>query len=137
MLLRMRLRAGVLLYSLLMAAVFTLLLQFYIARVTSQSKLAQEQLLSQKAYLAALMTRQIAEQSEGRLVIEGGSVHYQKDGKQLALTVNLRDKNYQFRFPQESKEEQSDSEKPKKVSDQSAPSTNQDQKTTASDEKPS
>ncbi|MFC6994050.1 competence type IV pilus minor pilin ComGG [Streptococcus loxodontisalivarius] len=89
-----------------MAAVFTLLLQFYIARVTSQSKLAQEQLLSQKAYVSALMVGQMAEQTEGDLILEDGSVHYQKEGAQLALTVKLKDRTYQFHLPQTSKEAQ-------------------------------
>lgn len=98
MLFKKRVKGGVLLYSLLMAGVFTLLLQFYLARVSSQAVIYQARLQQQQAYVMALAVKKLNHNSTGELAFEHGKATYQLDGEQLSVQVVLNDKSYHYDF---------------------------------------
>ena len=56
-LLMRQVRAGILLYAMLMAAIFALLLQFYLGRVVASERQHQAQLKHAQAYLMAEISR--------------------------------------------------------------------------------
>lgn len=101
MLLTKKVKAGVLLYALLMSAIFALLLQFYLGRVLATQRQSQAQLLSSQAQLMAQMTREMAEQVDGQLSFVQGSSSYHKQGEHLLVKVRLKHGqvyNYTFLF---------------------------------------
>lgn len=91
MLLRKRLRAGILLYALLMAAIFSLFLQFYLDRVIASQRQSQAQLRASQAYLLAQWTSQLVTDESGQLTYEQGRVSYHKEAGKLQLEVLLSD----------------------------------------------
>lgn len=96
MILRRKVKAGVLLYALLMAAIFTLLLQFYLGRVKASriQQLAQEE--ASKAYLIATLARN---QKDADLTFEGAKVTVESKGENLVVTVTLSSKGrYHYTF---------------------------------------
>ncbi|HFI0452458.1 TPA: competence type IV pilus minor pilin ComGG [Streptococcus suis] len=64
MLLKKRVKAGILLYALLMLAVFSLLLQFYIHRQEAESRLVQ---VARQETTAYIMAQMVLDQVEGDL----------------------------------------------------------------------
>ncbi|WP_306345024.1 competence type IV pilus minor pilin ComGG [Streptococcus sciuri] len=97
MILKRKVKAGVLLYALLMAAIFTLLLQFYLGRVRANKiqQLAQEE--ASKAYLIATLAKN---QKDSKLTFEGAQVHVDKEDNNLTVTVTLSHKGtYHYTFP--------------------------------------
>lgn len=100
MLLTKKVRAGVLLYALLMSAIFALLLQFYLGRVLATQRQSQVQLLSSQAQLMAQMTREMAEQTEGQLTFAQGNTSYHEQGQYLLVKVKLKQGLvYDYTFP--------------------------------------
>lgn len=64
MLLKKKVKAGILLYALLMLAVFSLLLQFYLHRQEAESQIAQ---LAKQEATAYIMAQMVLDQVEGDL----------------------------------------------------------------------
>lgn len=93
MLLKKKVKGGILLYALLMSAVFALVLQFYLGRVVAMERQQSAQLLSTKAYLMAQMTKQVADKLEGKVSFEQGQATYEAKGG--VMTVNVLLKNGQ------------------------------------------
>lgn len=101
MLLKKRVKGGVLIYALLMSAVFTLLLQFYLSRLVA----AQEQIVameaSNKAYLMAHLTQKNRLEARGQLQFSEGHSLYEEKQEQLLVTVALKTgQTFTYRFPQ-------------------------------------
>lgn len=107
-------KAGVLLYALLMAAVFSLLLQFYVHRHLANHQLHQASLHATLADAMAELTRQEALKtpspsgkpapSEQHLSFNHGHTHYKKTETNYQITVTLKTgETFSYTFPLSSK----------------------------------
>ncbi|HEL1797320.1 TPA: competence protein ComGG [Streptococcus suis] len=128
MLLKKKVKAGILLYALLMLAVFSLLLQFYLHRQEAESRLVQVARQETTAYIMSKMVLDKVEQDlqvekivtgavvnekeanlitgskqkeyRGRVSFQEGQARYQLKGDQLLVTVELTsDGLYTYQFP--------------------------------------
>ena len=85
-------------YALLMAAVFSLLLQFYLNRQTANQRnfmLLQER---QTAYAIALLTQNDPMKDSGELSFNKGKSRYQKENGNLLVAVEVSGRTYDFNF---------------------------------------
>ncbi|HEM3589138.1 competence type IV pilus minor pilin ComGG [Streptococcus suis] len=128
MLLKKKVKAGILLYALLMLAVFSLLLQFYLHRQEAESQIAQVAKQEATAYIMAqmvldkvekdlqvekivtgaavsekeanLITGSKQKEDRGRVSFQEGQARYQLKGDQLLVAVELTsDGLYTYQFP--------------------------------------
>ncbi|HEM3538122.1 TPA: competence protein ComGG [Streptococcus suis] len=128
MLLKKKVKAGILLYALLMLAIFSLLLQFYLHRQEAESRLVQVARQETTAYVMAQMVLDKVEQDlqvekivtgaevnekeanlitgskqkedRGRVSFQEGQARYQLKGNKLLVTVELTsDGLYTYQFP--------------------------------------
>ena len=104
-----KVKAGVLLYAVTMAAIFSLLLQFYLNRQVSHHQdyaLNKEKLI---AFAMAKRTKDKVEQESGEQVFNLGQVSYQNKKTSLVTTVRTPKSQYEFIFPSvKIKEEKTD-----------------------------
>lgn len=94
-----KVKAGVLLYAVTMAAIFSLLLQFYLNRQVAHYQdyaLNKEKLI---AFAMAKRTKDKAEQESGEQVFNLGQVSYQNKKTSLVTTVHTPKSQYEFLFP--------------------------------------
>ena len=99
MLKNQKVKAGVLLYAVTMAAIFSLLLQFYLNRQVAHHKdfaLNKEKLA---AFAMAKRSKDKAEQESGERVFNLGKVRYQNTKTGFATSVRMNKGNYEFLFP--------------------------------------
>ena len=126
-----KVKAGVLLYAVTMAAIFSLLLQFYLNRQVAHYQdyaLNKEKLL---AFAMAKRTKDKVEQESGEQVYNLGQVSYQNKKTNLVTTVRTPKSQYEFIFPSVKIKEEKRDKKEKVVTD----SSNQSEKK-KSEEKP-
>ena len=106
---KQRVKAGVLLYAVTMAAIFSLLLQFYLNRQVAHYQdyaLNKEKLV---AFAMAKRTKDQAEQESGERVFNLGQVSYQNKKTGLTTVVRTHKNQYEFLFPSvKIKEEKTD-----------------------------
>ena len=101
---KIKVKAGILLYALFMAAVFSLLLQFYLNRQVVNQRLFQANWERTEAYALAVLTKETATEESGQLAFDKGSTHYRRQGNILEVSSQLANqKSYSFYF--ESKKE--------------------------------
>ncbi len=101
---KIKVKAGILLYALFMAAVFSLLLQFYLNRQVTNQRLFQANRERTEAYAMAVLTKEAVTEESGQLTFDQGSAHYRRQGKMLEVSSQLANqKSYSFYF--ESKKE--------------------------------
>ncbi|WP_394366086.1 competence type IV pilus minor pilin ComGG [Streptococcus cristatus] len=101
---KIKVKAGILLYALFMAAVFSLLLQFYLNRQVTNQRLFQANRERTEAYAMAVLTKETVTEESGQLTFDQGSAHYRRQGKMLEVSSQLANqKSYSFYF--ESKKE--------------------------------
>ena len=104
-----KVKAGVLLYAVTVAAIFSLLLQFYLNRQVAHYQdyaLNKEKLV---AFAMAKRTKDKAEQESGEQVYNLGQVNYQNKKTSLVTTVRTDKSQYEFIFPSvKIKEEKTD-----------------------------
>ena len=101
---KIKVKAGILLYALFMAAVFSLLLQFYLNRQVANQRLFQANRERTEAYALAVLTKETATEESGQLAFDQGSTHYRRQGNMLEVSSQLANqKSYSFYF--ESKKE--------------------------------
>ena len=108
-----RVKAGVLLYALLMAAVFSLLLQFYLHRQVAERRILKSSEDRLRAYaLVQLATGQeTKEETTADIHLKSGMVHLKRDAGFLYAKAEIHQESYDFVLPvREEKEEK----KPKK-----------------------
>ena len=86
------------LYALLMAAVFSLLLQFYLNRQTAHQRNLLAQQERQEAYAIALLTKDQKLADSGQFSFNKGQSQYQKEKDQLIVNVVISDRTYDFTF---------------------------------------
>lgn len=98
--------AGILLYALLMAAVFSLLLQFYLNRQVSSQRLQLFNRERTEAYAMAVLAKAGAKDDSGEMEFEQGKVSYRKQGKHLEISSRLSSgHSYSFTFSTSKKDE--------------------------------
>ena len=121
---KQKVKAGVLLYAVTMAAIFSLLLQFYLNRQVAHHKdfsLNKEKLV---AFAMAKRSKDKAEQESGERVFNLGKVTYQNTKTGFATSVRMNKGNYEFLFPpMKTKEKKTDAAK--QSSTNSSEQTNQ------------
>lgn len=96
---KQKVKAGVLLYAVTMAAIFSLLLQFYLNRQVAHHKdfaLNKEKLA---AFAMAKRSKDKVEQESGERVFNLGKVRYQNTKTGFATSVRMNKGNYEFLFP--------------------------------------
>ena len=94
-----KVKAGVLLYAVTVAAIFSLLLQFYLNRQVSHHQdyaLNKEKLI---AFAMAKRTKDKVEQESGEQVFNLGQVSYQNKKTSLVTRVRTDKSQYEFLFP--------------------------------------
>ena len=112
-----KVEAGILLYALLMAAVFSLLLQFYLNRQVSSQRLQLFNRERTEAYAMAVLTKATAKDDNGEMEFEQGKAVYRRQGKNLEISSQLSGgHSYSFTFTISKKEEEKAKED-KKVTD--------------------
>ena len=109
---KQKVKAGVLLYAVTMAAIFSLLLQFYLNRQVAHHKdytLNKEKLA---AFAMAKRSKDKAEQESGERVFNLGKVTYHNTKTDFVTSVRMNKGNYEFLFPSmKAKEKKTDTEK--------------------------
>ena len=94
-----KVKAGVLLYAVTMAAIFSLLLQFYLNRQVAHYQdyaLNKEKLV---AFAMAKRTKDKVEQESGEQTFNLGQVSYQNKKTGLVTRVRTPKSQYEFLFP--------------------------------------
>ena len=94
-----KVKAGVLLYAVTMAAIFSLLLQFYLNRQVAHYQdyaLNKEKVI---AFAMAKRTKDKVEQDSGEQAFNLGQVSYQNKKTSLVTTVHTPKSQYEFIFP--------------------------------------
>lgn len=104
--------AGILLYALLMAAVFSLLLQFYLNRQVSSQRLQLFNRERTEAYAMAVLTKATAKDDSGEMEFEQGKAVYRSQGKELEISSQLSSgHSYSFTFNISKKEDKAKEDK--------------------------
>ena len=119
-----KVKAGVLIYAVTMAAIFSLLLQFYLNRQVSHYQdyaLNKEKLV---AFAMAKRTKDKVEQESGEQAFNLGQVSYQNKKTSLVTTVHTPKSQYEFIFPSVKIKEEKTDKKEKVVTDSSNQSEN-------------
>lgn len=114
-----KVKAGVLLYAVTMAAIFSLLLQFYLNRQVSHYKdfaLNKEKLV---AFAMAKRSKDKAEQESGERVFNLGKVTYQNTKTGFATSVRMNKRNYECLFPPMKNQEKKTAKKEEVATDSS------------------
>ena len=114
-----KVKAGVLLYAITIAAIFSLLLQFYLNRQVAHHRdyaLNKEKLV---AFAMAKRTKDKVEQESGEQVYNLGQVNYQNKKTSLVTTVRTDKSQYEFRFPSVKIKEEKTDKKEEVVTDSS------------------
>ena len=131
---KQKVKAGVLLYAVTMAAIFSLLLQFYLNRQVAHHKdfaLNKEKLA---AFAMAERSKDKAEQESGERVFNLGKVRYQNTKTGFATSVRMSKSNYEFLLPSRKiKEEKTD--KKEQVATDSSQEPNQQKTDDKADKK--
>ena len=94
-----KVRAGVLLYAITIAGIFSLLLQFYLNR---QVALHQDYALNKEklgAYAMAKRTYERANSESGQQSFDVGKASYRSDEKGFTTIVDTGKHQFEFRFP--------------------------------------
>ena len=99
MLKKKKVRAGVLLYAITIAGIFSLLLQFYLNRQVAHHQdyaLNKEKLL---AFAMAKRTYEKATSENGEQSFNVGKSTYRNDEKFFTTTISTEKNQFEFRFP--------------------------------------
>ena len=99
MLKKKKVRAGVLLYAITIAGIFSLLLQFYLNRQVAYHQdyvLNKEKLV---AYAMAKRTYEKATSENGEQSFNVGKSTYRNDEKFFTTTISTEKNQFEFRFP--------------------------------------
>ena len=116
---KQKVKAGVLIYAVTMAAIFSLLLQFYLNRQVAHYQdyaLNKEKLV---AFAMAKRTKDKAEQESGKQAFNLGQVSYQNKKTSFVTTVHTPKSQYEFIFPSVKIKEEKTEKKEKVATDSS------------------
>ena len=116
---KQKVKAGVLIYAVTVAAIFSLLLQFYLNRQVTHYQdyaLNKEKLV---AFAMAKRTKDKVEQESGEQAFNLGQVSYQNKKTSLVTTVHTPKSQYEFIFPSVKIKEEKTDKKEEMVTDSS------------------
>ncbi|MGQ7339645.1 competence type IV pilus minor pilin ComGG [Streptococcus suis] len=117
MLLKKKVKAGILLYALLMLAVFSLLLQFYLHRQEAESQIAQVAKQEATAYIMAQMVlNQVEEELQEREAIAKKVASQTDEMKEDAMAASQTVDEKEKKEAQSTRESQETAEKPAQTS---------------------
>ena len=94
-----KVRAGVLLYAITVAGIFSLLLQFYLNRQVAHH---QDYALNKEKLIAFAMAKRIYEKASsesGQQSFNAGKTTYRNDQKGFTTIVDTGKNQFEFRFP--------------------------------------
>ncbi|MCB7321934.1 competence type IV pilus minor pilin ComGG [Streptococcus parasanguinis] len=112
-----KVKAGVLLYALLMAAIFCLLLQFYLHRQVAERRIlktSQERLRAYALVQLALEKRK-SDEKTSEIHLKSGTVQLKKDTGFLHAQAEMDGESYEFVLPVREEKESKKSQKEKKT----------------------
>lgn len=111
-----RVKAGVLLYALLMAAVFSLLLQFYLHRQVAERRIlkSSEDRLCAYALVQLAMGQEMKEETTADVRLKSGTVHLKWDAGFLYAKAEIHQESYDFVLPVSEEKESKKEKKEKK-----------------------
>ena len=112
-----KVKAGVLLYALLMAAIFSLLLQFYLHRQVAERRIlktSQERLRAYALVQLALEKRK-SDEKTSEIHLKSGTVQLKKDSGFLHAQAKMDGESYEFVLPVREEKESKKSQKEKKT----------------------
>ena len=112
-----KVKAGVLLYALLMAAIFSLLLQFYLHRQVAERRIlktSQERLRAYALVQLALEKRK-SDEKTSEIHLKSGTVQLNKDTGFLHAQAEMDGESYEFVLPVREEKESKKSQKEKKT----------------------
>ena len=112
-----KVKAGVLLYALLMAAIFSLLLQFYLHRQVAERRIlktSQERLRAYALVQLALEKRK-SDEKTSEIHLKSGTVQLKKDTGFLHAQAEMDGESYEFVLPVREEKESKKSQKEKKT----------------------
>ena len=111
-----KVKAGVLLYALLMAAIFSLLLQFYLHRQVAERrilKMSQDRLRAY-ALVQLALEKGKSDEKTSEIHLKSGTVQLQQDTGFLHAQAEMDGESYAFVLPVREEKESSKSQKEKK-----------------------
>ena len=111
-----KVKAGVLLYALLMAAIFSLLLQFYLHRQVAERRIlktCQDRLRAHALVQLALEKRK-SDEKTSEIHLKSGTVQLKKDTGFLHAQAEMDGESYEFVLPVREEKESKKSQKEKK-----------------------
>ena len=114
-----KVKAGVLLYAVTIAAVFSFLLQFYLNRQVAHY---QDYALNKEKLVAFAMAKRIkdkVDKESGEQTFNLGQVNYQNKKTSLTTVVRTSKSQYEFLFPSVKIKEEKTDEKEEAVTDSS------------------
>lgn len=112
-----KVKAGVLLYALLMAAIFSLLLQFYLHRQVAEKRIlktSQDRLRAYALVQLALEKRK-SDEKTSEIHLKSGTVQLQQDTGFLHAQAEMDGESYEFVLPVREEKESKKSQKEKKT----------------------
>lgn len=111
-----KVKAGVLLYALLMAAIFSLLLQFYLHRQVAERRIlktSQDRLRAYALVQLALEKRK-SDEKASEILLKSGVVQLQQDTGFLHAQTEMNGESYEFVLPIRKEKESKKTKKEKK-----------------------
>ena len=111
-----KVKAGVLLYALLMAAIFSLLLQFYLHRQVAEKRILKTSQDRLRAYALVQLALEKGKGDEkaSEIHLKSGVVQLQKDSGFLHAQAKMDGESYEFVLPVREEKESRKSKKEKK-----------------------
>lgn len=113
-----KVKAGVLLYALLMAAVFSLLLQFYLHRQVAEKRILKTSQDRLRAYALVQLAIEKGKSDEktSEIHLKSGTVQLKQDTGFLSAQAKMDGESYEFVLPVNEEKEGKKAEKEKKKS---------------------
>ena len=112
-----KVKAGVLLYALLMAAIFSLLLQFYLHRQVAERRILKTSQDRLRAYALVQMAleKRKSDEKTSEIHLKSGTVQLKKDTGFLHAQAEMDGESYEFVLPGREEKENKKSQKEKKT----------------------
>ena len=112
-----KVKAGVLLYALLMAAIFSLLLQFYLHRQVAERRILKTSQDRLRAYALVQMAleKRKSDEKTSEIHLKSGTVQLKKDTGFLHAQAEMDGESYEFVLPVREEKESKKSQQEKKT----------------------
>ncbi|KXT86917.1 Late competence protein ComGG [Streptococcus parasanguinis] len=119
-----KVKAGVLLYALLMAAIFSLLLQFYLHRQVAERRILKTSQDRLRAYALVQMAleKRKSDEKTSEIHLKSGVVQLQQDTDFLHAQAKMDGESYEFVLPVREEKERKKTQKDKEQTGSEKPS---------------